>query len=476
MGEDSTEEDAELDSLDSHLPEFRSTPNPLDQMHASTTVLPTHDGLGAFPLDRPGITPEMQENIYAFERYNPRRIKRRRESLDLGQLQLEHEQMQEYERTQRIEAWRLEQSRLLLEEIQKETRRMRLAEGALSNTPSERALAEGAVSMGSVGDVTPDTTAAESEWHDQDADEMAREPRGIWSRITRKLICELVGIDDRMLSILFGEALPGDAEDMASTPKASDDEALTRMEDSHHDSSWQVRMLDRITQELGLLIHRLSAHPGAFSTYVRVQQMPIPYAGLPVIPETTTDVGETGPNVAGESTSSVPQFRPTMPQTQPMGIPRRTPELPAESAADSGLNGQAGYAFTQREWEQDLDIKLVFRYLRSRFMSRSSAASPGTAHLATQDAAAKAARVRQHHPLVGRPRQADRRTFRVTAPLSPVAMRHPSSCASQSTRRSARRSSVSSRHSSRHYWDLAGSIGTGSIIASTGPMGSWGEV
>ncbi|PTB74680.1 hypothetical protein M440DRAFT_6072 [Trichoderma longibrachiatum ATCC 18648] len=52
-------------------------------------------------------------------------------------------------------------------------------------------------------------------------------------------------------------------------------------------------------------------------------------------------------------------------------------------------------------------------------------------------------------------------------------MRHHSSCASQSTRRSARRSSVSSRH----YWDIGGSIGTGSMIAAApnAPMGSWGE-
>jgi hypothetical protein len=142
------------------------------------------------------------------------------------------------------------------------------------------------------------------------------------------------------------------------------------------------------------------------------------------------------------------------------------------------LSSSSHNGFTQEEWERDLDIKLVFKYLRSHFSSRptSITVSGGTSHLATSstlDSAAKAARVRLHHPLVsGRTRPVERRTFKVTSPSSPVALRHASSCASQSTRRSARRSSVSSRH----YWDIGSSLGTGSVVASNGPMGSWGEV
>ncbi|KAJ3472790.1 hypothetical protein NLG97_g10716 [Lecanicillium saksenae] len=89
-----------------------------------------------------------------------------------------------------------------------------------------------------------------------------------------------------------------------------------------------------------------------------------------------------------------------------------------------------------------------------------------------QDAAARVARVRQHHPLIARARPMERRPFRAVTPSSPIAARPRSSCASQSTRRSARRSSTSSRH----YWDIGGSLGTGSMIGPQGPMGSWGEV
>ncbi|KLU91215.1 hypothetical protein MAPG_09737 [Magnaporthiopsis poae ATCC 64411] len=146
------EEDAELDVLDSHLPEFRQGLLGLHQQHrhdgggythAATAspppipVLPTHDGLGSFRLSTPapgaGVDDiQMQEHIYSFERFNPRRVKRRRESLDLARLEVEMAAATaaaggsaEAERHRRIEAWRQEQSLLLLEAIRRETRRRR---------------------------------------------------------------------------------------------------------------------------------------------------------------------------------------------------------------------------------------------------------------------------------------------------------------------------------------------------------------
>ena len=64
------EEDGELDSLDSHLHEFRE-PSLYKQGDASGTVLPTHDGLGSFRLDQMGE--EVQEHLYAFETKRERR-------------------------------------------------------------------------------------------------------------------------------------------------------------------------------------------------------------------------------------------------------------------------------------------------------------------------------------------------------------------------------------------------------------------
>ncbi|KAI8950729.1 hypothetical protein F4801DRAFT_336485 [Xylaria longipes] len=476
---DEEDDDGELDSLDSHLPEFRSTPDVYMSSEAAahaTHVLPTHDGLGSFRLEQEGMGEDVQNRLFSFEQYNPRRIKRRRESMELARMEIEREESQEIDKIRRIESWRLEQSRYLLDEIQKETRRRRRSVASVSNThhadqrvEDARISAEGGRSKGSV----------DEDWHDQNPGDPSEGRDSIWSRITRKVIQDLMGIDDKMLSILFGEALP-DEEDLSTTPKASvlplsnPDDRNTA--DPTLESSWHDKMLERVAKELGLLVHQLSEHPGAFTTFSRVQQMPIPYAGLHAIPESATSypVPDT---TAYEEPATIPEFQPTIPR--PIDVPQaRNPSSSAHGK--SQLQADGDVAFTQEEWEQDLDIRLVFRYLRSRFLPRSSSngGHSSTSHLtasavSTKDAAAKVARVRQHHPLVSRSRNVERRKSKATAVSNPALFRPASSCASQSTRRSVRRSSCSS---SRHYWDIGGSVGTGSMIATTGPMGSWGEV
>ncbi|KAJ4421463.1 hypothetical protein N0V82_003727 [Gnomoniopsis sp. IMI 355080] len=424
------EDDAELDSLDSHLPDFIHQGG----LQQSTTILPGHDGLGSFRIDSRALAADMQEQMYQFERYNPRRVKRRRESLELGQLALESEEAQEAARRRRIEEWRLEHSKILLEEIQKETRRRRESTvSALTNklrrgsqasvVDTDTGAEEAALSI--VDDTAPDASVAGTEWHDQDASELALgagegEEAGLWSRITHKVIRDLMGIDDRLLCVLFGQALPEDldleADDLSSTPKASAPVGV----ETDSSTSWQLRVLDRIARELGQLVNQLSAHPhpGAFSTYTRVQQQPLPYAGLPVIPETAavsaaapTAMDAERPPYAQRRASSfsvseeasamptLPQFRPTLqniPHSRPMDIPgARNAEAPDVSA------GNDPDSFTQQEWEQDLDIKLVFRYLRNRFTSsRATQPSSQPSNSAETAAARAAARVRQHHPLV----------------------------------------------------------------------------
>ena len=167
MDEDAAEDDAELDSLDSHLPDFRSNPNAHGRFHASTTVLPGHDGLGSFRLDITAMDSEMQDHIYAFERYNPRRVKRRRGSFDLTPLELESEQAQEADRNRRIEAWRLDQSRIFLEEIQKETRRRRLSGPSSQRPRLQRAVSAEAGTTSPAANSAFDNSAG-AEWHEQD--------------------------------------------------------------------------------------------------------------------------------------------------------------------------------------------------------------------------------------------------------------------------------------------------------------------
>jgi hypothetical protein len=435
--------------------------------------------------------------MYAFEKFNPNRVRHRAESFNLTQLELETEEMQQLERNRRIEAWRLEQSQLLLEDIRNETRRRRQSEASVSKVQKERTSSQEAAERSVADEEAADINLSGTDWHDQDESGSSGTRPGLWSRLARKVICDLMGIDDKVLAILFGEALPDDGM-LSSTPKASATDtpfpAPGRVEfESSYDSEWQLRMLDRIARELGVLVNQLSPHPGAFSAYSRVQNMTLPYAGLPVIPEAPADVSDGGLKM-DDSVPYMPQFKPTVGRAADILNAQPTEPPTPSAAAATDMTPSDIHAFTQEEWERDLDIRLVFRYLRSRFTSSRPTSPPfssGTAHLATsstQEIAAKAARVRQHHPLVShahahahggyhhRPRPVERRSFKAAAgPSSPVAIR-PGSCASQSTRRSARRSSISSRPSSRHYWDIGGSIGTGSVIASTGPMGSWGEV
>ena len=409
------EEDGELDSLDSHLHEFRSEPSIYRQGdEASGTVLPTHDGLGSFRVDQTAMGADVQEHLYAFERFNPRRVKRRRESVDLGMVELEGERAAEVERTRRIEAWRMEQSRVLVDEIQKETRRRKQSMSSERRSLLEEREQEDVATLSNVSSVAPEVQSEENE--------------SFWNRITRRVIRDLMGIDDDLLSIIFGEALPED-DDLSTTPPANSpfDAAHSRVaaNQQYDQSSWEYRVLERIARELGILVSQLSDHPGAFSTYLQTQQSLLPYAGLAVIPESVRDVllpSDPQASATNPLSQIVPEFQPTLPQTQPVSIPQRPSTLAALSPEDATPRPSNPLSnpqtLSREEWERDLDIKMVFRYLRSRFTSkfRSSTTSStlsstlpfsthGTSHLATAstaDTAARAARVRQHHPLVTR--------------------------------------------------------------------------
>ena len=197
------EDDGELDSLDSHLHEFRTEPSVYRgerEGEASGTVLPTHDGLGSFRVDGEGGNPlDVQRHLYAFERFNPRRVssKRRRESGDLALFEEESERAAEMERTRRIEAWRMEQSRLLVDEIQRETRRRK--ESMSSFRPAslhEREQEDLA-------------TFSNAEGNDSVKGEEPEENESFWNRITRRVIRDLMGIDDDLLSLIFWRVTTG---------------------------------------------------------------------------------------------------------------------------------------------------------------------------------------------------------------------------------------------------------------------------
>lgn len=494
-------EDAELDSLDSHLHEFRTDPSVYGvKEEGDEPVLPKHDGLGSFRMD--GIGEDIQQHLYAFEMHNPRKVKRRRESLEIGHMVLENERAAEMERTRRIEMWRMEQSRALVDEIQRETRRRKQSMSSEKRSMIVEDREEEDLATLNNVEAKLSTTTNKNE--------------SLWNRLTRRVIRDLMGIDDDLLSIIFGESLPTE-EDLSKTPGRPKSIPATTQTDK---SSWEYRLLERIARELGLLVNQLSDHPGAFTTYLQTQQTPLPYAGLPVIPESASGIhlnmatGIPLPDLEQEqiqesltstiNTDSNVQFHPTI--TRPVPIPN--PSMASQGNGESESTPRQSWTstITREEWEKDLDIKMVFKYLRNRFSGRDEnlptpivSATGSRENLAvenTPDSLARAARVRAHHPLVnvkanngGVRKRVGRRGSSESAGGLGIGKGSGLGLGLGSggvpiggTLKSLRIGSGSSRH----YWDIGGSLGSstrGSVVVGgagtglgVGGMGAWGEV
>ncbi|KAF9700995.1 hypothetical protein EKO04_001111 [Ascochyta lentis] len=490
----------ELDSLDDGLHAFHEPSEhalPTSRLQESgDTVLPNHDGLGSFQPDA-----TMQEHMWQFERSPRRRAARRRSSVQRHFTILDDtdEVTQEQERRQRIEKWRLEQSKAVLEEIERETRRRRRMSMATSARSQRDTARQDTAS--STSSVARTVTSEQSEGSDEGTENMS-----FWQRLTTRVIRDLIGLDQDTLSVIFGETLPEEA----MTPKAGSpvlSPADRMLQDAvadasaHPEGGWQTRVLERVAQELGVLVHQLSEHPGAFSTYQRAQAAP-EYAGLG--PAVATDLTSSAPSSSQPSAPSPAsvQFAATFPPQQTShvyseaslwGIEEEPDEADTmdTSQPDPVAAAQAAAEDATREreyWERDLDVKMIFNFLVKRFTSRRSTPTPtrpvsALAQTADDGAASarRAAMIRQNHPLVSRTtdrglptsssslsREAKRRDasttyrthFNAQSSLRQKTLRSGSSCASHSTKKSKRSGS-----SQRNYWDLGGSVGSGSVLA-----------
>jgi hypothetical protein len=517
LTEHASDQDEDLDSLDDGLHAFHE-PSDLGSPRArlarhTETVLPTHDGLGTF-----GDSSAIQDHLRQFEKHAGRRKLKRRSSVHrtLSALKEVEERNGEEDRVERIEHWRLEQSRALLEEIERETRRMRRlsrATAARSRASSINMQTKSDINFSASGYATP--TAVPTEGTTQIStipEDGSPQNESFWKRFTRRVIRDLIGIDESLLSVIFGETLVEESQQdlSSSTSSLPDPEVqaeIQRMaaesdESFLGSSSWQERLLERLAKELGILVHQLSEHPGAFSTYMRTQEPPS-YAGLP----NTATLPDPFASEAAVSPASI-LFSPSVQQqvatdADPSlwGIEEETEPV---NFALSALSEAARLAQEREYWEKDLDVNMVFKFLKSRFSSgaasvkreadaynnssdifgaplnrpisqtselhnstssqfnarRTSNTSAFTAH--------RAAIIRQHHPLAS---SSTRRRERQTTPLHHAgivrrtARTATSSCASQSTKKSKLTGS------SRNYWDLGGSV-------SSGPngVGAWGDV
>jgi hypothetical protein len=489
------DEEAELDSLDDGLHAFHE-PSDFDSPRrvmerSGETVLPTHDGLGTFGDN----SAAMQAQFWHFERESQRRKQKRRTSSvqrTLEALEEVEELNEEGERMRRIEKWRLEQSRALLEEIERETRRMRRMSRA-STTRSQRA---DSVNMQTKSETNFSSGAATPVMEEPVQESLPspaepEESESFWQRVTRRVIRDLIGIDEELLSVILGEALISDVRSPAESPPAIDilnHPALDTVDNAPlMGDSWKHRLLERVARELGILVHQLSEHPGAFSTYLRAQET-IAYAGLSDSPMTQS-AERSNPSLHQSSASPTGAlFGPTI-QNQPHSDASLWGIEEEPEPEDVLARPDAAYTQEEREyWEREIDVKMVFNFLKNKFSSSpptgesidapffSTASQSGTT-------AQRAALIRQHHPLASRTTAIDQSMRKRNHPHHHLhnhsqvqqnlfrsrvlsGRTRSSSCASQSTKKSRKTSS------SRNFWDIGGSVGSG----PAGGIGVWGEV
>ncbi|KAL2807634.1 hypothetical protein BJX63DRAFT_63907 [Aspergillus granulosus] len=503
--DDALDEDGtELDSLDDGLHAFRApspAPDPSRWDQGPPAQLPAHDGLGSFHASSQPV----QNQLWQHEQYNPNRrpelAHRRRSSVQrhLDAIADVEQTDADRERWQRIEQWRMDQSRALLHEIEKATRKRRNSRYSGSNID--------AISQPRALDKPPSVpTIPQEQQEASSAEPSVEEDESLWQRITRKVIRDLMGIDDSLLSVLFGETLAESEEqhvpDETEQPLGID-EILNQELNSVADDQdrGESKLLQRIARELGVLVHQLCEHPGAFSTYLNMaNDIPNQYAGIPLssLPEESNHLSASAGPTAVETTSSgdsmlSPHFVPTL--QDPNREHAAQWGIEDEDLPNRTSNGSAGplpesarLQLEKEYWERELDIMMVFRYLRSRFSRRSSNPDVHHTRRASQDASRRAAIIRQHHPLVARAHSRSQAQIRrqsqysgpagVTSPVLRQHLRRPSSsCASQSAKMSAISSHRTLTGSSRNYWDIGGSVDSGSAIApAPAGVGAWGDV
>ncbi|KAL8872411.1 MAG: hypothetical protein Q9174_001955 [Haloplaca sp. 1 TL-2023] len=484
---DDLEEDGDLDSLDEGLNAFHEHMPAQDygSVYPNAPVLPTHDGLGTFPASSHPV----QEHLWHFERFNPRRralgLHRRRSSIQrrLDALEVDDQSQIESERTNRIERWRAEHSQILLEEVEKVSRRA-------SDNHSKASDIDAALKVGGHSNIevtaNPDTTGTE---RPRPGNANAEDTETLWRLVIRKLIHDFLGIDDATLCLIAGESLVSEQK----TGQA-DNSGISAQSSLARQSTLYVNrlLIDRFSKELANVLSRISYLPTALNP--PVDPKTLDYAGIPILDpgvsqhSAPTAVEDQDPKLGDES-SEAGVFRPTLPE-RPVSAASEHGHAALWGIEEEAMEDNAAATHDHDYWEQAPSLRTIFRLLRQHFTARrrplltastfSSNKPSNVATTSTVDSLRRAAVIRKHHPLVSNQYPRRNTPGSVLGPgyrqygshngrnlSSPWLRRSESSCASISARNHRQGSG-----SSRHYWDLGGSVGSG----SAGGIGGWGEV
>ena len=515
------EEDEGLDSLDDGLHAFQEPSKLLSEhFHASSnSILPRHDGLGGFPTSTPGLE-EQRSWLPISDGVRSRKrsfgVQRRRTSINMErgfqEAMLEDDQSHlDGERRDRIEKWRLDHSRVLLNEIEKETRRRRASIRSHKSLPADKDASSADVEgLGQIfRDHINEQVTADGDSQSSTPPQVRAGPADndetLWERLTRRVIRDFMGIDDDILSVILGESLIEKESTSGSPPFKA-----PRLDDSSivptniMTSTWEKRLIDHIARELGIFLSLAPDRPAALNVPASFNPTMLDYAGLSASQPTSSRTHRprqtsrpTSSNhqaSEGEASPSSFTFNPTLHNTS---IPQSGALETSSHAALWGIEEEPSRESEQQEyWESTPSLREIFqRFLHTRFpsyygtegaSSSSTATQPSlrrppppifttpshnVATTSTPDNLRRAALIRQHHPLTSRAAHHRRRRSWLRSRGG-----GGSSCASESVaRRStlARSSGAGTASTSRNYWD----IGCHSSIADGGSSpGVWGEV
>ncbi|KAL8938856.1 MAG: hypothetical protein Q9216_003672 [Gyalolechia sp. 2 TL-2023] len=363
------EEDEDLDSLDEGLHAFHEHQDSTYIDH-NASILPTHDGLGTFP----GLNPPIQEQLWRFEKNNPQRRPlshhRRRSSVQrqLDALEYDDETRMGRERMDRIERWRIEHSRILLEEVEKESRRRSSNQMDLptSSTPDacNRTITSTISALSSASAVTPSTAEQTDAEDREDGD-------NLWRRIIRSLLQDIMGLDEAVLSLMFGEALPVGAAHLSDDASTAGQEEPKRTLVLQSSPRLTLAVLNRLSRDLACTLQKVSYAPAVVGS--PVNPVTLDYAGIPIA-ETYACSASAPSFIVSEKEelqaerSSTPWFKPTLQQAP------RPPTSDFGHAALWGIEEEPTSAEAEKRdheyWEQTPSIRTVFRLLQQHFTPR----------------------------------------------------------------------------------------------------------
>ena len=482
-----TDDGDDLDSLDDGLHAFREPPilhNFRRPDQGGGSILPAHDGLGLFA---PSSSP-VQEQLRTFEKHhshsrmphdNRGTVSNLLQQRDISRDVNESVWMDD-SRIERIENWRLEQSKLLLEQVKRDV-------GLSPFPPDAGRSRQESASHQEDHHITPNDKSLGGEDKAKAGEDSDIRKETIWRRLARRVIRDLIGLDDSLLCIIFGESLPvKDSLPNLSEPiqtihsQRQGDQSRRRPPEG-----WEDRILHRIARKLNLLIYQLSFHP---STLSEATPATMDYAGMPI-------GGSNDPERGVSRSRSFEDHEPPSARFTPTLFKKEEDVLANEHASQWGIEDGVGQmpshlAAEVAYWEQTPDLRTVFSYLGQRLItsknSRSETLGPANVSTScTPRSLRRAAIIRQQHPLTtkhcSRRAQdragsvsASRRMQQIGAGVSVVSSslkRTRESCASLSTKKSKR---ANSGCGSRNYWDVGGSMGSGSVAFEG--VGVWGEV